>query len=374
MLERLEPGVEPLLPALERELAAIAGAEIDPGDWAPEKVPDHLRVTFRVLDDDGRTLAEGKDLAVLRERLRPKLREAISDAVAEVEHTGLTDWTIGELPRSVERKVAGLPVHGYPSLVDAGTAVDVRVLDSPADQHEQMRAGTRRLLLLGLASPARSVLERLDNRQKLALAAAPHAGASALFDDCLGCAVDHLVDQAGGPAWDQAGFESLRRVVRASIEPATAAVVTRTAEILGLAKDVETGLRSTSSPALLLSLTDLRDQLGALVRPGFVTATGAARLPDLVRYLQAMRTRLAKLPERHQRDAGLLHGVRDVEDELDAAVAALGPAGARDRAEDVARLRWMIQELRVSLFGAGMRTAYPVSEQRVRRAIRDLSV
>ena len=130
------------------------------------------------------------------------------------------------------------------------------------------------------------------------------------------------------------------------------------------------GLRSTSSPALLASLTDVRDQLDALVYPGFVTATGAARLPDLVRYLTAMQRRLEKLPERSDRDRVQMHTVGVVQEAYDDAVAALPPARRQD--EDVREIRWMIEELRVSLFGAGLRTAHPVSEQRIVRAIRAL--
>jgi ATP-dependent helicase HrpA len=372
VLARLKPGSEPLLPALERELAQLAGVSVARTDWAPERVPDHLRVTFRVEDEDGTVLGEGKDLVKLREALKPRLREAISDVVAEVEHAGLTGWTIDALPRTVERTVAGLAVHGFPALVDRGKSVDVRVLDSAADQRREMRAGTRRLLLLSFNAPTAAVLSRLDNQQKLALASAPHKSPTALFEDCLGAAVDALVDQAGGPAWDQAGFESLQRAVRASIDRSAGEVVTATATVLALARDVQLGLRSTSSPALLLSLTDLRAQLAALVYPGFVTATGAARLPDLLRYLQAMQRRLEKLPERYQRDQTLLWGVQNVQQELDTAVAALSPARRRELADDVDGIRWMIEELRVSLFGSGMRTAYPVSEQRIQRVIQGL--
>jgi len=372
VLARLRPGSEPLLPALERELAQLAGATVSRSDWAPERVPDHLRVTFQVEDDDGTVLGEGKNLVALREALKPRLREAISDAVAEVEHSGMTSWTIDLLPRSVERTIAGLTVHGYPALVDKGKSVDVRVLDSVADQRREMRAGTRRLLLLSFNAPTAAVLSRLNNQQKLALASAPHKGPTALFDDCLGAAVDALVEQAGGPAWDRPGFESLQRAVRASVDRTAGEVVTTTAAILALAREVELGLRSTSSPALLLSLTDLRAQLAALIYPGFVTATGAVRLHDLVRYLQAMQRRLEKLPERYQRDQGLLWGVQNVQQDLDAVLAAMSPARRREQDDAVQRVRWMIEELRVSLFGSGMKTAYPVSEQRIHRAIDDL--
>jgi ATP-dependent RNA helicase HrpA len=370
VLEKLTPYDEPILPALSRELFALTGVEIPPGDWDREKVPPHLRITFRV-EEDGKTLAEGKDLDRLRERLRPKLREAISDAVSELERTGLTGWTVGDVPREVERARGKLKVQGYPALVDAGTSVSLKVLDTPSEQRRRMPEGTRRLLLLQIPSPARGVLARLDNRQKLALASAPHGSPSALFDDCFAAAVDALVERAGGPAWNAAAFASLLSAVRAGVEKEVTAVLATTATVLADAREIQGSLRSTSSPALLAALTDVRAQLDALVYPGFVTATGAGRLPDVVRYLTAIRRRLEKLPERYDRDRVLMHTVSSVQVAYDAMLAGLPPARRAD--EDVEQVRWMIEELRVSLFGAGLRTAHPVSEQRVVRAIRALA-
>ena len=129
--------------------------------------------------------------------------------------------------------------------------------------------------------------------------------------------------------------------------------------------------RSTSSPALLASLTDIRAQVDGLVHAGFVTEAGAARLPDVVRYLTAVQRRLEKLPERHDRDQVLLHSVKVVREAYDTTVAHLPPARRGD--DDVREIPWMIQELRVSLFGNGLKTTYPVSEQRVAKAIRALA-
>jgi len=374
VLERLadtEPGSEPLFPALEDELYELTGVDVPEGSWDLGKVPEHLKVTFRVEDERGARLAEGKSLTRLREKLRPHLREQISTAVAQVEANGLTSWSVGTIPRTVEHTVAGLKVQGYPALVDRGSSVDLSVLEDPGAQRRSMRAGTRRLIMLGTSSPARGVLARLDNRAKLALAQAPHPSPSDLFDDCLGAAVDDLVDSAGGPAWDAAGFAALQAAVRPNLEPAVTQVLTTTSTVLALARDIELGLRSTSSPALLPALTDLRSQLAALVYPGFVTRTGANKLPDLVRYLQAMQRRLEKLPERYHRDRGLQEQVLACRQELDAGMAKLSPGRRSD--DDVAGVGWMIEELRVSLFGSGLRTAYPVSAQRIRKAIADLT-
>jgi ATP-dependent helicase HrpA len=108
---------------------------------------------------------------------------------------------------------------------------------------------------------------------------------------------------------------------------------------------------------------DLRAQLDALVHPGFVTEAGAARLPDLVRYLKAIQARLGKLPQNADRDRLLMSEVHAVQDE----VAQLRARRPHDpRVED---LRWMVEELRVSLFAQGMRTKHPVSAKRIYKAI-----
>ena len=372
---------EGLLDVLERELGARAGVVI-PGDaWDLGKLPPHLRMTFRVVDERGRVLGEGKDLDDLKRRLAPRIRTAVATSTAPgIERTGLTTWpsgspgapSDGEIPRTVTRtalegSAAGQTVQGFPALVDEGATVALRVLPTAAEQAAAMPLGVRRLLLLEAGSPVRAVLARLDTPTKLALASAPHAGASALFDDCLACAVDAIMDAEGGPPWTPAGYAALLRAVRAGLERAVGDVVAVVARVLGEAAAVDRALRSTSSLTLLPALTDVRAQLAELVHPGFVTATGRRRLPDLVRYLQAARHRLEVLPDHPLRDADRLARVAAVRAEYDAEVAALPPG--RPVPPELADVRWMIEELRVSFFAQHLRTPYPISEKRILKAL-----
>ena len=368
VLQRLGEPEGPLLPALSRELEALPGGVVPGEAWDVARVPAHLRVTFRV-EDGGRPVGEGEDLDALREELRPRLREAISDAVAGVERDGLTTWPpdLPDLPRQLQRHRGGLAVQGFPALVDRGRAVAVRVLDGRAEQQRSMRVGTRRLVLLQVPSPAKGVLAGLGSQQKLALASAPHAGAADLFADCLAATVAALVDEHGGPAWNAGDFGRLLGAVRADLPGRAGQVVAAVARVLDGAREVDARLRSSSSPALLASLADARAQLSGLVHPGFVTATGAQKLPDLERYLAALLHRLERLPERPQRDQTLLHTVHSAQQAYADALARLPRARRED--EDVTSVRWMIEELRVSLFGGGLRTAYPISPQRIIRAL-----
>jgi ATP-dependent helicase HrpA len=276
---------------------------------------------------------------------------------------------------ALEGSATGQTVQGYPALVDlasgsggsGGSGVALQVLPSPAEQAAAMPLGVRRLLLLEVPSPAKAVLGRLDTRTKLTLAAAPHAGASALFDDCLACAVDTLVADSGGPPWTEADYRSLLDVVRRRLEPAVTEVLGVVASILSETAEVERALRVAGSLSVLPSLTDVREQVGALVYPGFVTATGKVRLPDLVRYLRAARHRLEVLPDHPMRDAERTGRVHAVRDEYRHEIAEW-PDG-RPVPAALTAVRWMIEELRVSFFAQNLRTAYPISEKRILKAL-----
>ena len=356
----------PLLAAVEHELYELTGVTVPRNAWQLDAVPPHLRPNFRVTDESGATLAEGRDLAVLRQKLAPKVRQTISAAAQSIERQGLREWSFGTLPRTVEQDRAGHRVTAYPALVDEGSAVGVRVFESEPEQAHAMWQGTRRLLLLTLPSPVTFTQGRLSNRQKLSLSRNPHGSVGALLDDCAGAAVDELVAGAGGPAWDEAGFATLREAVRPDLVDAVLDVVTTVEQILDEAATVSRRL-TAPDPATAAALADVRAQLAGLVYPGFVTDAGAVRLPDLVRYLKAVGVRLDKLPGNPARDRQLMDGVHDVQQAYRELTEELGT-----QRDDVVEVRWMIEELRVSLYAQHLKTPYPVSAKRIYRAVDSL--
>ncbi|MFF7239318.1 ATP-dependent RNA helicase HrpA [Streptomyces collinus] len=376
-LERAVPLQEPLTVTMARELKRMVGVpfEADDFDWA--KVPDHLRITFRIVDERRRTLAEDKDLEALRLRLKPKARQALSQAAAatasrsggeSLERTGLTDWTIGTLSRVFETRRAGQPVKAYPALVDDGDTVSVRLFDTEAEQAEAMWKGTRRLILRNIpVNPAKFASEKLTNAQKLALSANPHGSVQALFDDCAMAAADRLIDGFGGPVWDEESYRKLYDKVRADIVDTTVRAVGQVQQVLAAWQACERRLKGVRSPTLLANLTDVRKQLDALVKPGFVTWAGIRRLPDLMRYLVAADRRLQQMPTNVQRDTTRMEKVHEMQDEYAWLLEQL-PQG-RPVPAAVLDIRWMIEELRVSYFAHALGTAYPVSDKRIVKAI-----
>ncbi|MFF9493262.1 ATP-dependent RNA helicase HrpA [Streptomyces flaveolus] len=376
-LERAVPLQEPLTVTMARELKRMVGVPFDTEDFDWAKVPDHLKITFRIVDERRRKLAEDKDLEALKLRLKPKARKALSQAAAataersggeSLERAGLTDWTIGTLSRVFETRRAGQPVKAYPALVDDGDTVSVRLFDTEAEQAQAMWKGTRRLILRNIpVNPAKFASEKLTNQQKLALSANPHGSIQALFDDCATAAADRLIADFGGPAWDEESYRKLYDKVRAEIVDTTVRTVGQVQQVLAAWQACERRLKAVRSPALLPNLQDVRTQLDGLVKPGFVTEAGIGRLPDLMRYLVAADRRLQQMPANVQRDTTRMEKVHEMRDEY-AWLLEQMPQG-RPVPRQVLDVRWMIEELRVSYFAHALGTAYPISDKRIVKAI-----
>ncbi|MFC9352261.1 ATP-dependent RNA helicase HrpA [Arthrobacter sp. NPDC057013] len=395
-----EPAEDELESSLELVLRRLKGQIIPPGSWNWDAVPPHLRVSFKVVDSRGKVLDEGKDLEALQEQLAPATRRAIAESLGATpatagprspsarapkknqqqvapkdgraqahagftEQSGMTEWRFGTLQRQASVTVKGHTVTGFPALVDEGKSVGLRVFQTASEQQEAMRGGVIRLLALRLPAPDRYVLEHLNNTEKLTFSQNPHGSVSALIADCVLAAVDKLT-----PAelpWDQAAFDALYEHVRAELIDTVFSVTAVVERILASTRRIEKQLRGTTSLALISALNDVRSQLEQLVFPGFVARTGYAQLSQLPRYLTAIEKRLEKLPGNVQRDALNMAAVQQLEDDYDDAVSALLP-GRRAGAE-LTQVRWMIEELRVSLFAVELGTAYSVSEKRIRTAL-----
>ena len=220
VLPHIDPG-EPLLPALERELRRATAVTVPPDAWAPEQVPDHLRATFRVLDDQQRPLAVGKDLAALKAQVAPKARASLARAASDVERTGLTAWEFGTLPRTVDVQRGGHAGHRLPGAggrgrdrrrprrPDRGRGEPPHLARRPAAARPRRR----------LAGEAGGQVARRP-RSRLALQFNPDGEIPDLVADCVDAAADELIAAAGGPPRDEAAFAALVATAKARAAPA----------------------------------------------------------------------------------------------------------------------------------------------------------
>jgi ATP-dependent helicase HrpA len=233
--------------------------------------------------------------------------------------------------------------------------------------------GVRELLLGELVLAPGRITSRWNAGLSLALGASPYPSTPALVLDLERAALDAMLTERLGPAGavrDRERYAALRTELRDALEDRVHAVAVDAAAVLVAARELDADLRAATSLALLSVVHELRGWADALVADGFVSRAGAARLPHLARYLRAARHRLAKAAENLGRDEGLAWQVHELVEGYRAAVAA----GA-DRTPDPARdarldeIRWLLEELRVSLFAQQLGTPTPVSVKRIRTAL-----
>jgi ATP-dependent helicase HrpA len=370
-LAAVPPGDEPLLDALQRYLLGATGVLVPREAWGWEKIPEHLRPTFRVVDDQGREAARGKDLAALKAPLQPQFEAALNQVMGELTDprdsaTGRRTWAFGTIEPSFLAVRAGHQVVAYPALVDEGDAVSLRGFGTEAEALAHHRTGVARLLALGVADPRADILGNLDNVEKLALAGSPYASVGDLLADCRIAALLDLVD-AAPPIRTEAEYAGL--LTRAATEhpQRVREVVAAASAALTAWRAADRLLSGRADLPLLPALSDLRNQVAGLVHPGFVAAAGLAQLRHYPRYFAALTHRRARLEEQINPDRALMDRFAEVNSLYQGKVSAL-PEGAAPP-EALRRTRWLLEEYRVSLWAQHLGTSGSVSDQRIRKAL-----
>ncbi|EIT7026304.1 ATP-dependent RNA helicase HrpA [Vibrio vulnificus] len=367
-LSRVTAMEMPLLDALEKELRRMTGATVLREDWKLDQVPDHLKVTFRAVDERTRKLKEHKDLHELKESLKEKVQETLSKvADDDIEQQGLHTWSFGELPQVYQQKRGGYQVKAFPALVDNKDSVEIKLYETEQEQNSAMQAGQRRLILLNVPSPIKYLHANLPNKSKLGLYFNPYGKVLDLIDDCIACGVDKLIEEQGGLVWEPEKFEALKEHVRAELGDTVVDIAKQVETILTTAFNINKKLKGKIDFTMAFALSDIKAQIEGLIFKGFATECGWKRLPDILRYMKAIERRMEKLPIDPNKDR--LHMlkiesvVKDYKELLNKIPKGLAVP------ENVKEIRWMIEELRVSFFAQQLGTPYPVSDKRVKNAI-----
>lgn len=367
-LSRSVPLEKPLLDTLIYELRRMTGVTVEAEHWNWEQIPSHLKMTFRVVDENAKKIAESMNLDELKFNLKDRVQESIS-AVADdgIEQSGLHIWSFADLPQCYEQKQRGFSVKAFPAIVDEKDAVGIKLFETEFEQSVAMQQGLRRLLLLNVPSPIKYLHEKLPNKAKLGLYFTPFGRVLDLIDDCIACAVDKLIADFGGFVWDEAGFEKLRDFVRENLNEVTVDIAQKVEQILTLTYQLNQRLKGKMDFTMAFALSDIKSQLAGLVYQGFVQKSGYDRLPDLQRYLQAVDKRIDKLAQDVNRDRAAMLRVEQVQQAYQQLLAKLPKS--KPISDEVAEIRYMIEELRVSLFAQQLGTKYQISDKRIANII-----
>jgi ATP-dependent helicase HrpA len=338
----------------------IISAEV----WDDADIPAHLRMNYRVIDEAGRELAAGRDLAALKAQLGQAAQLTFAKADPGIERTGLKSWDAGDVPQQIAFERAGRKLTGYPALVDEGESVAVRLLDTREAADVSMRGGVIRLLRLELKEQMKQLDKSLPGLTQAVMQLRGIANAEDLKADLIAAICDRAFIGDDELPRAQKDYEAQKARARTRL-PAVRDAASRM--FAGIAEEFHrVSLRLGSIPSALNRVAaDLRAQLQRLVYKGFMSATPWEQLQHLPRYLKAMTVRLDKFaanPERDEKHAAAIAELWKLYQERS---DKLRKAGIAEPAlED---FRWQIEELRVSLFAQELRTPFPVSIKRLKK-------
>lgn len=367
-LSRISSQDKPLIEALSYELRRMTGVTVESDEWQLDSLSEHLKMHFRIIDDQGRKVAESTDLDHLKFSLKEQVQETLS-AVAddEIEQNGLHVWSFAELPQQYEQKRRGYSVKAYPAIVDEKHSVGIKLFETEFEQQHAMMEGLRRLLLLNVPSPIKYLREKLPNKAKLGLYFTPYGKVLELIDDCIAAAVDKLIIQHGGMVWNEEQYDILNEFVRGNLNETTVEIAQQVEKILTHSFEITKRLKGKMDFTMAFALADIKQQINALIYPGFVQKSGHQRLNDLDRYLTAIDKRMEKMAQDINRDRANMLKIEHVTQQYQQLLAKLPKS--LPVSEDILNIRYMIEELRVSLFAQQLGTAYPVSDKRILQII-----
>ncbi|WP_321809281.1 MULTISPECIES: ATP-dependent RNA helicase HrpA [unclassified Burkholderia] len=406
-------GAGGLVEALIADVRGETQVAMKTADFKLETLPAHLFMNFKVIDEHGRQLAMGRNLAQLRQELGAQAQQqfqkiaaastiapggeagaddagatpappatagsaasaakggkpgkgvaphtaAPAEAGATALYENLTTWNFGKLPELLEIRRRGQTLYGYPALVDRGTHCDVEVFDSPEEAARIHRAGLRRLFALQLKEPIKFLEKNLPGLREMAMQYMSLGTQDELRDQLIDTALDRACLQDPLPD-DDASFHARRDEGRSRLNLLAQEIARLVGQILaeyaGLAKKLAQAKPFAQAHA------DLQQQLAALVGKRFVIDTPYVQLAHFPRYLKGIALRIDKLKADPARDAKQSGELLPLVQQYQRAVSQRG--GVAD--PRLAEFRWLLEELRISLFAQELRTPMPVSVKRLHK-------
>lgn len=353
---------------LGNRLRKLTGEAIPLNAWSPDQLSEHLKMNFRVIDDQGKLLDYGRELKKLQGKYAVKARDSFDQIAAEeLNYTGCIQWAFDDLPETWQFMQKGQVFVGYPAIIDEGDAVGVRIFDTQRKAAQQHQAGLLRLYRLQLKKDCTYILKNMPQSASVELAyqRLPKHGlindnpSGSYKDDLLFCMLSHVfVDGRtlrSREAFDRNLMQNKANLMTAANEAGKTAM-----EIMGIYGKVAAQLQRLNAKDPMS--VDIHSQLSVLIYAGFIRNTPFHQLKALPRYLKAIEYRLDKLSSDPAKNREInRYAIRfwqDIEkkSKKENVIPELDP------------FRWMLEEFRVSLYAQQLKTAYPVSAKRLDKA------
>ena len=367
-----------LVDALAKQLLRMTGVRLPEDTWLGVELPLHLTMNFQIVNEKGELLKQGRNLNLLKSELQGKVKASIKQVAEKgIEKSKLIQWDFGNLAQSYEKKVANMTIKAFPALVDHNSSVAIELFEQQEHAEQAMLTGISRLILLNIPSPLKYLQEKLPNKAKLGLYFNPFGSIADLLQDCIQAACVYLVKQyllnnkLDHLPRTESDFVLIRDYVRAEISDCVLIAAIKVEQALSLRHDVAKKLKGSVPLNVIQSHGDVKQQSEQLVFKGFVSVSGIEKLDDIIRYLKGTLRRLEKLPIDPNQDRLKLIEVNKAVDKYDSVLSTQ----RKDKpvAQEILITKWMIEELRISLFAQNLGTAQPISLKRIINHLKSFS-
>ncbi len=358
--------------ALAKELKRMTGVGVSPDDWDFSALPDHLNMRYSVIDAEGQELQSSRNLATLQDQYSSQVEDTLlkfSDS--SIERDQLTHWNFGDLPDSVEIEKSGMRMQGFPALQEQKDGVSIKLFATHSAAMSVMPAGVRALYRQVLKDEIKYLQRKLPDINLLSLRFAPFGSKSDLIDDIVNAAIDHtFIDPESLPRSGEAFNGSLQKN-RSEFVSVAGQFCSMLVNVFEQHRLIAKRLESSISLSWIEPAGDIKDQIAALIYPGFVSSTGLHRLKRLPVYFQAMNRRLDAIDKSPDKDRLRRSELLPVWE----AFKALPPERDDDPAyrKEHTGLRWAFEELRISLFAQELGTLEKVSISRIDKRVQSLA-
>ncbi len=361
----------PILPQLAQAIAKTAGdirilEQINQDEWAAFRLPEHCYFNLRIIDDGGQELAMGRDLIQIQQQLGQAAATTFRDNTQEFERDNVTTWDIGTLPESIKFARGKQQLTGYLGLQkEKDGRIALRLFDTSAAAEQAHRLGVIELMKLQLKEQVKDLNKGIQGFTQAAMLL-KHINADTLRDDLTQAVCDRaFIGEDELPRNEKAFKEQIKRA--RSRLPAVKEALSRYLQETAAAY-AELNGKLGKHPLTHL----MRQRLQTLLAAGFATRTPWAQWPRLPIYLKAMTLRLEKYSSNPARDAAREADIQELEQMWQEKTDSLVKQGL-PISDDLAAFRWMIEELRVSLFAQELKTPYPVSVKRLLKELNSLN-
>ncbi|MCW8108737.1 ATP-dependent RNA helicase HrpA [Alteromonas ponticola] len=357
--------------ALSDKLRRMTGIQVTEEDWQEVQLEQHLKMHFAVVNEKGAVIETGDDLPTLKRDCQGQVKQTFEAAATdELERKDIEQWDFEKLPETFTQSLAGFEIQAFPALVVKHNKINIELIDDKDKAQRKHREGLAHLIKKAMPSPLSYLQNKLPNKAKLGLYFNPFGQVNALIDDCILAGIDQLVSEFSEGRNDQIRdkqtFERCVEYVRGRINDTVLAIAQQVEAGLTVAHECQKKMKGNVPLTMINALSDVKQQLNGLVYPGFVFSIGAEKLSDWNRYLKALARRLEKLPVDPNKDR---LAQLEVEKVTHAYHLVLKKYPQEKVPQPLREVRWMLEELRVSLFAQQLKAAYPVSAKRIQNVL-----